>query len=403
MSNTTATVERKFNDLFISKSPAPAGRHPVPRPAQPNGYNPKEDDDSEEIKRSWMVKRKKDFQKMKKVHGRLVNILEGLELHAGVFSAAEQKQIVDCIYAFQKKGRNGELRERTYSEPRKWMRGKGRITIQFGCCYNYAVDKHGNPPGIIRDEQVDPIPPLLKFMIKRMVAWRVLPATCIPNSCIVNIYDKDDCIPPHIDHHDFLRPFCTVSFLSECNILFGTELKVLGPGEFSGSTAIPLPVGSVLILNGNGADIAKHCVPAVPSRRISITFRKMDDSKLPFKYSLDPDLLNLRALPTPAESARMQQTRSQSSSSVRVAPVQQINGESASPVPAPASPIQQNRGGNSTPVPAARFQSVHRQQAKSEEVKPKRNSPNQFNLDDFPPLGFGSAGHSKKTTRSLRQ
>lgn len=57
-----------------------------------------------------MVKRKKDFKKMEKVHGRWVNILEGLELHAGVFSPAEQKQIVDCIYKFQKKGRNGELR-----------------------------------------------------------------------------------------------------------------------------------------------------------------------------------------------------------------------------------------------------------------------------------------------------
>lgn len=28
---------------------------------------------------------------------------------------------------------------RTYSEPHKWMRGKGRVTIQFGCCYNYAA------------------------------------------------------------------------------------------------------------------------------------------------------------------------------------------------------------------------------------------------------------------------
>ena len=80
-------------------------------------------------------------------------------------------------------------------------------------------------------------------MIKRMVAWRVLPPTCVPNSCIINIYDKDDCIPPHIDHHDFVRPFCTVSFLTECNILFGSELKVLGPGDFSGSAAIPLPMG----------------------------------------------------------------------------------------------------------------------------------------------------------------
>lgn len=29
--------------------------------------------------------------------------------------------------------------ERTYNEPKKWMRGKGRVTIQFGCCYNYAL------------------------------------------------------------------------------------------------------------------------------------------------------------------------------------------------------------------------------------------------------------------------
>ncbi len=27
------------------------------------------------------------------------------------------------------------------------MRGKGRVTIQFGCCYNYAVDREGRQPG----------------------------------------------------------------------------------------------------------------------------------------------------------------------------------------------------------------------------------------------------------------
>lgn len=31
------------------------------------------------------------------------------------------------------------LAERTYTAPSKWMRGKGRVTIQFGCCYNYAT------------------------------------------------------------------------------------------------------------------------------------------------------------------------------------------------------------------------------------------------------------------------
>ncbi|EMS54128.1 putative alpha-ketoglutarate-dependent dioxygenase ABH5 [Triticum urartu] len=116
-------------------------------------------------------------------------------------------------------------------------------------------------------------------MARRLVLWRVLPPSCVPDSCIVNVYDVDDCIPPHVDHHDFLRPFCTASFLTEAPILFGKDMKVLAPGEFSAAASIPLPVGSVLVLNGNGADVAKHCVPAVPAKRISITFRKMDASK----------------------------------------------------------------------------------------------------------------------------
>ena len=79
-----------------------------------------------------------------------------------------------------------------------------------------------------------------------MVRWHVLPPSCIPDNCIVNIYEEGNCIPPHIDHHDFVRPFCTVSLLSECNIIFGTNLKIVGPGEFVDSTGIPLPMGSVL-------------------------------------------------------------------------------------------------------------------------------------------------------------
>ncbi|KAH7865066.1 hypothetical protein Vadar_001791 [Vaccinium darrowii] len=258
------------------------------------------------------IGRKKDFTHIERVGGRSTNVLQGLELHTGVYNPEEQKEIVDCVYSLQRKGQNGQLRARTYSEPRKWMRGKGRITIQFGCCYNYAVDKNGNPPGIVRDEDVDPLPPLFKQMIKRMVRWHVLPPTCVPNSCIVNIYEAGDCIPPHIDHHDFLRPFCTVSFLTECNILFGASLKVVDAGEFSGPVSIPLPVGSVLILNGNGADVAKHCVPGVPGKRISITFRKMDDTKQPYRFSSDPELTGIKPLVySPIMKSPVQQQKQQ--------------------------------------------------------------------------------------------
>ncbi|XP_072969246.1 RNA demethylase ALKBH9B-like [Typha angustifolia] len=358
-----------------------------------------------------LVKRKKDFKQMERVRGRWINVLEGLELHTGVFSAVEQQKIVDCVYDMQEEGRRGRLRERTYSEPHKWMRGKGRVTLQFGCCYNYAVDKRGNPPGIIRDEEVDPIPPLLKMMIKRMVAWHVLPPTCVPNSCIINIYDRDDCIPPHIDHHDFVRPFCTVSFLSECNILFGTELKVVGPGEFAGSASIPLPLGSVLILKGNGADVAKHCIPAVPSKRISITFRKMDDSKLPYGYMPDPELQNLRPLPYPST----------------VTPVKLV-GRQASPVKQESIPpvqtqeinthlLEQKQKGSlvqqETDIRSAQIQQNNiklREQKLKQSPQiyaDRRPSDSTFSSDDFPPLGSSSGSSSRSrsngTSRHLRR
>lgn len=252
--------------------------------------------EDQELIRFGQVGRRKDFVYYENTNGKEINVLKGLELHTNVFNPDEQKEIVEFVYTLQRMGQNRQLRARTYSEPKKWMRGKGRVTIQFGCCYNYAVDKDGNPPGIVRDEVVDPLPPLFKKMIRKMVRWHVLPPSCVPDSCIVNIYDEGDCIPPHIDHHDFVRPFCTVSFLAECKIVFGTSLKIINPGQFSGPFSLPLPLGSVLILNGNGADVAKHCVPSVPAKRISITFRKMDGRKLPYRYRPDPELSGIKPL-----------------------------------------------------------------------------------------------------------
>ncbi|KAG7969923.1 hypothetical protein I3843_07G056900 [Carya illinoinensis] len=210
------------------------------------------------------VKRKQDFVWSEKLKGKIVNILEGLELHTGIFSAAEQKRIAEYVYKLEEMGRKGELKERTFTAPTK---GKGRVTIQFGCCYNDATDKKGNPAGILHDQTVDPMPHLFKEIIKRLIRWHVLPGTCIPDSCVVNIYEEGDCMPPHIDNRDFLRPICTVSFLSQCDIIFGSNLKVLGPDNFEGPVSIPLPAGSALVLNGNGANMAKHCVPPVPTAR----------------------------------------------------------------------------------------------------------------------------------------
>ncbi|XP_020587505.1 uncharacterized protein LOC110029520 [Phalaenopsis equestris] len=114
------------------------------------------------------------------------------------------------------------------------------------------------------------------------------------HNCIINIYDEGSCIPPHIDHHDFFGPFCTVSFFSKSNILFGKEIGIVSPGEFRGSVEIPLPLGSVLVLDGNGVDLAKNCIPGVRHPRVSVTFRGMRDDKIPQGFLSDPELEKLQ-------------------------------------------------------------------------------------------------------------
>eukprot|EP00854_Cymbomonas_tetramitiformis_P008469 gene8469-10063_t len=215
-----------------------------------------------------------------------VNSVEGLELHTNILSKAEQERLVDFVKDLERRGHANELRGRTFTAPRKWMKGKGRVTMQFGCVYNYATDSQGRAPGILTEEDTEPLPPLLQSVIRRLIRWKVLPADKEPDSAIINLYSEDDCIPPHIDHHDFTRPFCTISLLSEQAILFGARIGIVNPGEFDAPFKLSLPTGSVLILKGNAADVAKHCVPAVTADRISITLRRMQD---PFRKRMGLD------------------------------------------------------------------------------------------------------------------
>eukprot|EP00887_Chlorella_sp_A99_P003701 scaffold7.g3701.t1 len=208
------------------------------------------------------------------------NVMEGLSLHEHILSPAEQEQLVSTVDRWVELGHAGLLRGRTFTAPRKWMPGKGRITAQFGCCYNYAKDSQGREPGIIPEEVVEPLPPLLRALCARLVRWGVLPAAREPDSAIINVYDEGDCIPPHIDHLDFLRPFCTLSLCSEQPIMFAQRLVPRGPGLFVAGEGcspalVPLPRGSCMVLDGYGGTHAMHCVPPVAARRISVTLRKM--------------------------------------------------------------------------------------------------------------------------------
>ena len=50
---------------------------------------------------------------------------------------------------------------------------------------------------------------------------------------ILNFYAAGDAIPPHVDHHDFARPFATLSLGSTQPIAFAQRFRVVSEGACS--------------------------------------------------------------------------------------------------------------------------------------------------------------------------
>ena len=104
--------------------------------------------------------RPRTFELQETVGGKRLNILSGLALYEQLLSPLEQQLTLVYCARLRDLGDDGALLGRTYSAPRKWRRGNGRITVQMGCCYNYAIDAQGNPPGILPKEPVCGLPPV---------------------------------------------------------------------------------------------------------------------------------------------------------------------------------------------------------------------------------------------------
>ena len=82
------------------------------------------------------------------------------------------------------------------------------------------------------------MPRVLQALVRRLVRWGVLPAAKAPDSAIINIYEPEDCIPPHIDHHDFTRPFCTLRWAAQLVLGLGSGSDLLLPAAKAPDSAI---------------------------------------------------------------------------------------------------------------------------------------------------------------------
>jgi len=120
-----------------------------------------------------------------------------------------------------------------------------------------------------------PLPPEGEWLIETLLSRGVLSSHQRPDSLIINVYQRGDSIKPHIDHPQYERPFCTVSLSSSAQMGLGSKIPIRSMGNFDSPYEVTLPARSVMVLDGNGANIARHCIPSVAEYRVSWTLRRM--------------------------------------------------------------------------------------------------------------------------------
>ncbi|KAL6619269.1 hypothetical protein ACP70R_034408 [Stipagrostis hirtigluma subsp. patula] len=200
-----------------------------------------------------------------------VNVVKGLKIYEDVFTTSEIVKVADFINEIRQAGRNGELSGReTFIFFNKQIKGNKREIIQLGVPLFQPTTEEANC-------HIEPIPLVLQAVIDHLVLWRLIPESRKPNSVIINFFDEDEHSqpyfkPPHLDN-----PISTL-LLSETTMAFGRSLVTDSNGNYKGPLTLSLKQGSLLVMRGNSADMARHVVCPSSNRRVSITFARVRPS-----------------------------------------------------------------------------------------------------------------------------
>ncbi|XP_010524003.1 PREDICTED: uncharacterized protein LOC104802219 [Tarenaya hassleriana] len=214
-----------------------------------------------------LVKLTKRFAAKEHVGGHRVNVVKGLRLYEDAFTKTQLSKLSDVVNELREAGRNQELSGETFVLFNKNTRGNKRELIQLGVpIFGHAKDEHSG--------SIEPIPALLQNVIDHLLEWRVIPEYKRPNGCVIDFFDEEEHSqpfqkPPHVD-----QPISTL-ILSESTMVFGHRLGVDDDGNFRGSLTLSLKEGSLLVMRGNSAEMAKHVTCPSPNKRVSITFFKL--------------------------------------------------------------------------------------------------------------------------------
>ncbi|CAH8353802.1 unnamed protein product [Eruca vesicaria subsp. sativa] len=198
---------------------------------------------------------------------KVVNVVEGLKLYENMVEAKEVSQLVSIVNNLRNSGRRGQLQSEAYVGYKRPNRGRGREMIQLGLPIADTMPDDES----IKGRKIEPIPSFLSDIIERFVSKQIIPVK--PDACIIDFFNEGDHSQPHMLAPWFGRPVGILS-LSECDVTFGRVIVSDHPGDYKGSLKLSLTSGSVLLVEGKSADLAKFAIHSTPKQRILITFTK---------------------------------------------------------------------------------------------------------------------------------
>ncbi|XP_010255802.1 PREDICTED: uncharacterized protein LOC104596380 isoform X2 [Nelumbo nucifera] len=217
------------------------------------------------------IKTTKGFIAKEPVKGHMVNVVKGLKLYEDIFTDSELSKLDDFLNELRTAGRNGELSGETFILFNKQLKGNKRELIQLGVPIFGQIKDEATSK--VHKCDIEPIPSVLQAVIDNLVHWRLIPESRKPNSCIINFFDEGEYSQPYLKPPHLDQPISTL-LLSESTMAFGRVL-VNHNGNFKGSLMLSLKEGSLLVMRGNSAEMARHVICPCSNKRVSITFFKV--------------------------------------------------------------------------------------------------------------------------------
>ncbi|KAI3742734.1 hypothetical protein L1987_60428 [Smallanthus sonchifolius] len=216
----------------------------------------------------------KGFVAKESVKGHMVNVVRGLKLYEDILNTTELTKLTDYVTDLRVAGQNGELSGETFIMYNQQSKAIKRELIQFGAPIFGQIKDEAIATNKSHESNIDPIPAPLEGVIDHLIQLHLISENRRPNSCIINFFDEGEFSQPFLKPPHLEQPISTL-VLSESTMAFGRSLVCDNDGNYKGPLMLNLMEGSLLVMRGNSADMARHAMCQSQTKRISVTFFKV--------------------------------------------------------------------------------------------------------------------------------